>query len=64
MFWESQSSTFWFQPVWGLRAGGQHAVNFLHLRGFSVCKTAQRIKLRTLSIALEEELKVLDFVYG
>ena len=31
MLWESQSSTFWFQPAWGLRAGDQHAVNFLHL---------------------------------
>ena len=33
MFWESQLSTFWFQLVWGLCAGGQHAVNFLHLVG-------------------------------
>ena len=31
MFQESQSSTFWFQPVWGLRAGGQHAVNLFYL---------------------------------
>ena len=31
---ESPSSTFWFQPVWGLRAGGQHAVNFFYLVGF------------------------------
>jgi len=28
---------------------------------FSICKTAQRTCLRILSIALEEELKVLDF---
>ena len=31
-------------------------------RGFSVCKTAHRIWLRILSIALEKELKVLDFL--
>ena len=30
--------------------------------GFSICKTAQRTWLRILSIALEEELKVLNFV--
>ena len=30
--------------------------------GFSICKTAQKIWLRILSIALEAELKVLDFV--
>ena len=29
--------------------------------GFSIYKTAHRIWLRILSIALEEELKVLDF---
>ena len=32
---ESASSTFWFQPVWGLCAGGQHAVNFSHLQSSS-----------------------------
>ena len=25
---KSQPSTFWVQPIWGLCAGGQHAVNF------------------------------------
>ena len=30
--------------------------------GFSTCKTAPRTWLRVLSIVLEEELKVLDFV--
>ena len=30
--------------------------------GFSICKAAQRTRLRILSIALVEELKVLDFV--
>ena len=39
----SASSTFGFQPVWCLRAGGQHTVNFSPPDGgFSVCKTAQR----------------------
>ena len=31
--------------------------------GFSISKTAPRTWLRILSIALEEEIKVLDFVY-
>ena len=31
--------------------------------GFSIYKTAHRIWLRILSIALEKELKVLDNVY-
>ena len=34
--WELASSTFWFVLVWGLRACGQHAVNFSHLMGVSV----------------------------
>ena len=34
--WEWSSSTFWFQPVWGLRACRQHTVNFSHLVGVSV----------------------------
>ena len=42
---------------------GHHAVNFFLLVGVSVSyKTAHRIWLRILSTALEEELKVLDFV--
>ena len=40
-----------------------HVVNFSHLIGISVsAKTAYRTWLMILSIALEEELKVLDFV--
>jgi len=40
---------------------GHHVVNFFHLVGVSVSyRTAQRIKLRILPIAVEEELKVLD----
>ena len=39
--WESASSTFCSQPVWGLHACGQH--KFLPPgEGFCVCKTAQR----------------------
>ena len=34
--WESASSTFWFQPVWGLCACGQHAVKLLLPGGGSV----------------------------
>ena len=40
---------------------GHHVVNFFQLVGVSVSTTAHRIQLRILSIALEEELKVLDF---
>ena len=42
MFQESQSSTFWFQPVCGLRAGGEHAVNSLHL--VEVLVSAKQLK--------------------
>ena len=34
--WESASSTFWFQLVWGLVLQGSTAVNFSHLVGVSV----------------------------
>ena len=40
--WESASSTFWFQPFWGLCACGQHTVNFSHLVGVSV--SAKQLK--------------------
>ena len=36
MFWESQSSTFWFQLLWGLLDGVQHAVNFFQQVGLLV----------------------------
>ena len=40
---ESASSAFWFQPIWGLHAGGQNTVNVSHLAGcFCICKTVQR----------------------
>ena len=56
---ELASSTFCFQLAWGLWACGWHAVNSFHLVGVSA---AQWIWLRTKIIALEEQLKVLDFV--
>lgn len=41
---------------------GYHVVNFFHLEGVSsLHKTALRILLRMLPIAIEEELKTLDF---
>ena len=40
--WESASSTFWFHPAWGLRACGQHTVNFSHLVKVSV--SAKQLK--------------------
>ena len=56
----STSLTFWFQPVWGLRACGQHAVNFFYLVGVSV--SAKQLKGHGSEQCLEEEPKVLDFV--
>ena len=57
--------TFWFQLVWDLCACGKHAVKFFYLVWFSVDKTvdktAQKMWLRVLSVALEEKLKVLDY---
>ena len=41
---------------------GHHVVNFLHLVGVSICKTAPRTWMGMLHIALEEELEVLDYV--
>ena len=32
-------------------------------RGFSIYKTVHRIRLRILSLALEKELKILDYAY-
>ena len=65
--WKSTISTFWFQSVWGLHVCGQHAFNFFHLVGVSVSAKqlgilSQNIWLKILFTALEEELKVLDFV--
>ena len=63
MFQETQSSAFWFQPVWGLHSGDQHAVNFLHLvNGFNLCQKNSRICLGILSPVLEEEVEGSDFV--
>ena len=36
VFLELTSSTFWSQPIWGLCACGQHAINFFHLVGVLV----------------------------
>lgn len=43
-------------------AGDQCAINFFHLVDVLVSVSNTRIWLRILSIALEEELNVLDFV--
>ena len=39
---KSASSTFWFQLVWGLRAYGQHTVNFFHLEGFQYLQNGSK----------------------
>lgn len=51
-----KSSTFWFQPVCGPRVHGPLIVNGFHLVGLHYLQS------RTFSIALEEELNVLDLV--
>ena len=56
--------TFLLPVLWGLCPGGQHMVTFSHLEGFSIYKIAQEAWFRILAIALEGELKVLEFVSG
>lgn len=51
-------STFQFPAVWSLRACGQHAVQLLPGRGFSICKTAEFMAQDSLQ-PLRRELKVL-----
>ena len=58
VIWGSISSTFWFQAIWGLLAGDQHAASFFHL--LRVLISAKQ--LEDMALAFEEELKVLDFV--
>ena len=48
--WESTSSTFWFQQVWGLSACGQYTVNFFRLLGVSV--SAKQLKQQGLGYYL------------
>ena len=43
-----------------MATSGHHVVNFSPGGGFSIYKTAHRIWLRILSIALEKKLKVPD----
>ena len=43
--WESTSSTFWFQVVWGLHVCGKHTVSFSHLVGFSDLQNSSKILL-------------------
>ena len=44
-FWESASSTFWFQQVWGLHTCGQYAVNFFYLVGFPYLQNSSKLLL-------------------
>ena len=63
MFWESHSSTFWFQLVCGgLCAGGQHAVNFLQPVRVLIFAKQLKDMSQDMIYSLEEELKVLEFV--
>ena len=43
--WESASSTFWFQVIWGLHVCGKHTVSFSHLVGFSDLQNSSKILL-------------------
>ena len=64
VFWESRLSIFWLKSVWDLCACGQHAVNFLFGGSLVSDKKTSRVWFKTLSIAFEEELEVLDFAEG
>lgn len=57
---ESQSSTFCFKPVWDLSAGG--LLTSSTCWGFLYLLNGSKTWLRMLSSALEQELRVLDFV--
>ena len=57
-YFGSQSST----PVSMVLCIHYHAVSFFHLVWFKYLQNNPRIWLRTLSIAFEEELNLLDFV--
>ena len=55
------------QPSDSSLSGVSMVVGSIHLTlphggGFSICETVQGAFLKVLSIALEEELKVFDFV--
>ena len=59
---ESTSSTFCFQPVWGLHACGQHTVNFFHLMGVWVSEEWLKGYGSDYYLCLWGGIKVLDFV--
>ena len=44
--WESASSTFWFQVIWGLHVCGKHTVNFFNLVGCADLQNSSKILLR------------------
>ena len=52
VFWEPTSSTLWFQPVRGLQAGHQHAINFFHLMGVSVSATQLKDMAQDINCSL------------
>ena len=66
-FWLADGDVIWSQHHQisaSNRSGVYRRVDFIQFtpgEGFSTCKTAQRTWLRILSIAFEEELKILDF---
>ena len=60
---ESVSSNIRFQLVWGVHRFSQYAVNSSTWWAFQYLQKNSRVWLRMLSMALEEELKVLDFVW-
>ena len=60
MLWESQPSAFCFQLVWGLGAGGQHAVHIFLLARVSVSAKQLKDMAQDISCSPEEKLKALD----
>ena len=50
--WESASSAFWFQPVWGPRAWGQHAVAVFHPVGLPHPQNSSEDRAQNMTYSL------------
>ena len=46
--WASASPAFWFQPIWNLRACGQHAVNIFHLVGVKCLQSSSKDMIQNI----------------
>ena len=63
IFWESQWSSFWFQPVWDLCACGLKTVSISHHGlGSWLLQNNSRYASDLLYISLQEEPKICDSI--